>query len=127
MEDLNMEITSVIMAIELTEIITKKRALVSTIKQYLREHRGKVVMPDEWEGEEREIESTSMAVMNDYESYVDAYIEGVELEGDTIVLWGNRSDGQGHTGKVNFDKYINTEGVANWLLRMEEMTEEKMQ
>lgn len=121
-----MKTTSDNLAFELSDIRSKKRGLASTIKQYLREHGGKVEMPDDWEGDDREIETTSMAVMNDYESCVDAYIEGVELEGDTIVLWGNRSDGQGHTGKVNFDKYLNSEGVANWLLRMEEMTEEKM-
>ena len=42
-----METTSDIMAIELNDLTEKKRALVSTIKQYLREHGGKVEMPDD--------------------------------------------------------------------------------
>ena len=124
-----METTSDYMAIELTDIMRKKRALATTIKQYLREHGGKVEMPDDWEGDDREIETTSMAVMNDYESCVDAYIEGVSMTGefDSLTIWGSRTDGQGYTGFALFDAQSNAEDVATWLLRMEEMTEEKMQ
>lgn len=129
MEDLNMETTSDIMATELNDLTEKKRALVSTIKQYLREHGGKVEMPDDWQDEERELEHTSMAVMNDTESFVDAYIEGVSMTGefDSLTIWGSRTDGQGYTGFALFDAQSNAEDVATWLLRMEEMTEEKMQ
>ena len=129
MEDLNMETTSDIMAIELNDLTEKKRALVSTIKQYLREHGGKVEMPDDWQYEERELEHTCMAVMSDTESYVDAYIEGVSMTGefDSLTIWGSRTDGQGYTGFALFDAQSNAEDVAIWLLRMEKMTEEKMQ
>lgn len=124
-----MKTTSDIMSIELTDLMEKKRALVSTIKQYLREHGGKVEIPDDWQNEERELEHTCMAVMNDTESYVDAYIEGVSMTGefDSLTIWGSRTDGQGYTGFALFDAQSNAEDVATWLLRMEEMTEEKMQ
>lgn len=114
--------SSSIMASELSDIMEKKRSLVATIKHYLREHGGRIEMPEEWEDEEREIEHTCMAVMTDTESVVDAYIEGISMEGeyDSITIWGTRTDGQGYTGLAIFDAQSNAEDVATWLLRMEE-------
>lgn len=114
-----MEKTAIRLGNEANDILKREKSLVSTIKQYIREHGNKIEMPDNWEGEERELMNTPMAVMDDYESWVDTYIEGVSMtENGDITIWGNRTDGNGYVDAAVFDTYANAVDLAAWLLQL---------
>lgn len=95
-------------------------ALKSIIHNYVSENGGTVEIPDEWEDEDREIDHTCMAVMNDTESVVDAYIEGIRTDGTGLVIWGTRTDGDGETGECPFDAILNAVNVADFIQKLEQ-------
>lgn len=92
---------------------------------YVDENGGAVEIPDEWEDENREIEHTCMAVMNDIESVVDAYIEGIRTDGTGLVIWGTRTDGDGETGECPFDAILNAVNVADFIQKLEQIKNRK--
>ena len=88
---------------------------------YVDENGGAVEIPDEWQDEDREIEHTCMAVMNDTESVVDAYIKGIRTDGTGLVIWGTRTDGDGETGECPFDATLNAVNVADFIQKLEQI------
>ena len=95
--------------------------LANMIKEYIRDHGGYIALPEDLEDDEREIEHTSMAVMDDADNCVDAYITAVYAEGGNITMEGERCDGQGDTGTAIFDARMNAVDVASWLSVVEKM------
>lgn len=66
-----------------------------------------------------------MAVMNDTESVVDAYIEGIRTDGTGLVIWGTRTDGDEETGECPFDAILNAVNVADFIQELEQIKNRK--